>query len=121
MKKSEIKIRHDKDVVIVELLDEEIIAEAATNDIAELLFSTVADNLPIRMLLNFSMVRRLGSSMLSTLVLLNRRIKNSGGTIKLCCIRSSLREIFTITKIDDIFDIYKDEEEALHNFGSQAG
>jgi len=112
------KVRHDKDIVIVELLDEEIIDEAITNEIAELLFSIVADNPPIKMLLNFARVRQVGSSMLSILVLLNRRIEKSESTIKLCCIKSSLYEMFSTTKVSRLFDIYEDEEAALANFSN---
>ena len=116
MENLRVKIRHDKKVVIVELLDEEIMDEAVTNDIAESLFSVVADNPPIKMLLNFANVRQLGSSMLSILVMLNRRIEKSGSVLKLCCVKSCLYEILTTTKIDSLFDIYDDEEKALSSF-----
>ena len=119
MKKPGTKVRHHKEIVIVELLDEEIIDEAATNDIAELLFSLVADKPPVQMLLNFEQVRHLGSSMLSILVMLNRRIENSQSTIKLCGINSSLRQLFSTTKTDRLFDICEDEEQALLSFGNK--
>ena len=116
MKKPGTKVRQHKDIVIVELLDKEIIDEAATNDIAELLFSLVADKPPVKLLLNFEQVRQLGSSMLSILVMLNRRIENSGSVIKLCGINSILHELFSTTRIDSLLDICEDEEQALLSF-----
>ena len=103
-------------VTVVELLDEEILDENTINDISDSLFSVVDDNAPVQLLISFSRVKHLSSSALGTLIRLSKRVDESSGALKLCSIRQSLYEIFVITKLNKLFDIYKDEEVALSSF-----
>lgn len=108
-----IAVSREGSITIVELLDEEILEEATINDIAESLFSVVLENAPVRMVLCFGKVKHLSSSALGTLIRLNKRIDESGGTLKLCDIKPSLQEIFVITKLNRLFDIHENKEMAL--------
>ena len=103
-------------VTIVDLLDEEILDEATISTIANSLFSVVEDNSPVKMLLSFSKVKHLSSMALGTLIRLNKRAEENGGTLKLCEIRSSLYEIFVITKLNKLFDIYDSKTTAVASF-----
>jgi len=111
-----IEVSHEGAVTVVELLDEEILEEGTINTIADSLFAVVADNPEIKLLLSFERVRHLSSSALGTLIRLNKRVEESNGMLKICHLRKSLLEIFKITKLNRLFDIYDDKAAALSSF-----
>jgi anti-anti-sigma regulatory factor len=43
-----------------------------------------------------------------------------GGQLKLAGIKDSIMEVFRITKLDEVFDIYKTEAIAIEAFGRNA-
>lgn len=119
MEKNMIKVRHEAGVKVVELPEEEIskLDEETYDEITESLFLLTESNTPVQMLINLSRVRYLSSSMLSILLMLNMKIIESGGVLKLCSIRPPLHEVLVVTKLDGLFDIYDNEEMALNSFG----
>jgi anti-sigma B factor antagonist len=62
---------------------------------------------------DFSRVGYLSSSALGMLIGLHRRILQAGRRLKLCGIRDEIMEVFRITKLHTVFDIYKDISSAL--------
>ncbi|HEV3122339.1 MAG TPA: STAS domain-containing protein [Isosphaeraceae bacterium] len=38
------------------------------------------------------------------------------GKLKLCCIHPDLLEVFRITRLDQVFEIFDEEQEALDKF-----
>jgi anti-sigma B factor antagonist len=50
------------------------------------------------------------------LVTLNKKIKAAGGKLVLCNIDPQIREVFEITKLDKLFVIRGEEQEALQAF-----
>jgi anti-sigma B factor antagonist len=111
-----IKVTQDNGVSIVELLDEEILDEGTISVISESLFAVVDDHAPVQLLLSFFRVKHLSSSALGTLIRLNKHIDETGGKLKLCEIKKNLYEIFSITKLNKLFDIYEDRDTALKSF-----
>jgi len=111
-----IAIRREGDITIAELLDEEILEESTIEDIAESLFSLVTDHPGIKLVLSFAQVKHLSSSALGTLIRLNKRIEESQGLLKLCSIKPNLYEIFVITKLNRLFDIYETTDLAVSSF-----
>ena len=111
-----IDVNIENGITAVYLLDEEILDEPTINDIADALFCVAEENKPTKMVLSFVKVKHLSSSALGTLIRLNKRIGESGGTLRLCEIKPSLYEVFVITKLNKLFDIYEDEATAISTF-----
>ena len=68
------------------------------------------------LLLNFSRVEFLSSAALNKLILLDRSVKKHGGRLKLCSLRPEIQEVFVITRLNQMFDIYDEEADALRAF-----
>ena len=51
------------------------------------------------------------------LISLQKKVTLKGGKLKLAGIRDSIMEVFHITKLDEVFDIYKTEGAAVDAFG----
>ncbi len=111
-------ISHEKPVTVVELLDEEILEEGTINDIQESLFAVVHDNPGIRLVLSFVRVKHLSSSALGTLIRLNKRIEETKGKLALCEIKPALYEVFVITRLSMLFNIFETRSEAISSLSS---
>ena len=120
MEKPIIKIRQHQGVTIVEFLDKDIniLDEDTVNEINQYLFSLVADHSPVKLLLSFSNVNYFSSGLLGTFIRVSKKVLESGGAFKLCGINSSIWQMFTLTKLDQILDIYENEESAVNSFVS---
>ncbi|MFQ3651178.1 MAG: STAS domain-containing protein, partial [Gemmataceae bacterium] len=66
--------------------------------------------------LNFRNVKYLSSAALGKLIALNKKVKSAGGSLVLSNINPEIIEVFEITKLDKMFKIKKDEQEALQSF-----
>ena len=104
------------DVTIVSFLDKKILDEVHIQEIGEELFSMVEEKYKVKMLLNFENVEYLSSAALGKLITLNKRIKTENGQLKLCNIKENIYEVFRITKLNKIFEIYDSEEAAVSKF-----
>jgi anti-sigma B factor antagonist len=65
---------------------------------------------------DFDRVAYLSSSALGMLIGLQRRVLQRKGQMKLAGIDPEVMEVFRITKLDTVFDIYKDEPSAVEAF-----
>ena len=72
----------------------------------------------IMILLNLTDVTFIDSSGLGELVGSKISVENSGGEFKLMGITGALRELFDVTRLSTVFDVYQDEEEAIRNFAT---
>ncbi len=110
-----IAVSQEETTTIAELMDEEILEENIIEDIAESLFGLVQEKPGIHLVLDFHQVKHLSSSALGTLIRLNKRIEETKGNLKISGLRPSLYEIFVITKLNRLFNIYKTREEAINS------
>jgi anti-anti-sigma factor len=67
-------------------------------------------------LLNMSRVEFATSSMLSIFILLNKRVNEAGGQVKFCCLNPKVMEVFRLSKLDRVFEVYSDERAAIESY-----
>jgi anti-sigma B factor antagonist len=104
------------DVTIVRFLDKKILDEAGILELGAELFGLVEQDNRKSLLLNFVGVEFLSSAALGKLITLDRKVKSNKGRMKMSNIRPEILEVFQITKLNKIFDIRKDEAEAISAF-----
>ena len=104
------------DVTVVKFLDKKILDEAGILELGAELFGLVELENRKSVLLNFADVEFLSSAALGKLITLDRKVKSHKGRMKLSNIRPEILEVFKITKLDKVFDIRKDEAEAISAF-----
>lgn len=105
------------DVAVVRFLDRKILDQANIEELGKELSSLVTQEGRRKLLLNFEDVDFLSSAALGKLIVLDKRVKEHSGTLKLSNIRPEIKEVFVITRLNRVFDIYDDEEDALKSFG----
>jgi anti-sigma B factor antagonist len=104
------------DVTVVRFRDRKIIEDINIQELGQELFRLVETDGRRRLLLDFSAVDFLSSAALGKLITLDKKMKSHGGFLKLANIRSEIYEVFAITKLNRLFDIRKDEADALAAF-----
>ncbi len=75
--------------------------------------SDIQDN---DIVLDFSKVTFIDSSCLGTLVSLAKTLREKKGDIKLSNLSDDVRSIFQITRLDRVFDIFDNNEDAVTGF-----
>jgi len=69
-----------------------------------------------KIVVDFSQVTYVDSSGLATLVELFQRLKKIGGKLRICSLSEKVRNVFEITRLVSIFEIYDDAEKAVKEF-----
>jgi anti-sigma B factor antagonist len=104
------------DVTVVKFTDRKILDEQNIQIIGEQLYSLVDEAGRRKLLLNFGNVEYLSSAALGKLITLNKKVQTSGGRLALCAISPEIFEVFEITGLKRLFNIYEDEQEGLQSF-----
>jgi anti-anti-sigma factor len=119
---SSLKSQEIEDVLVVYFTDAKILDEARIQQIGkELMDMATSASQSKKMLLNFQGVQFMSSAMIGKLVLLNKKCKTDGVNLKLCQISPNVLEVFKITRLNKVFEIFADEEKAIKSFGKKAG
>jgi anti-sigma B factor antagonist len=71
------------------------------------------DGKPIRIVLDFTGVDLISSSLLGKLILLQRRVDGSGGKLRLCELSPTVQSVFKTSNLDRLFGIVRDRRAAL--------
>jgi anti-sigma B factor antagonist len=90
------------------LFDEEVI-----RSLGEQLDRLIKDERHSHLIVNLGGVRYLSSAMLGKLAWLAKQIEPGRGQISLCGLDPLLRDMLGITHLDGVFDVCRDEAEAL--------
>lgn len=97
----------------VRFLDRRLFDDRTVREVAEQLAAVLPpDDSPIRLILDFSSVDSLASSLLGKLVVLQRRVEKAGGTLRLCEMSTNVRAVFRTSNLDRLFAIDRDRREA---------
>ena len=100
-------------ISVVELLDKKMLDEACIAQIGEELSGMIAEADSIGLVMDFTNVEHMSSSALGMLITVHKRVQEKNGQLLLCGIRPSIFEVFKITRLDEIFQIYSGRDEAV--------
>ncbi len=94
-----LQISNYADVVVVRFVDSKL-NDFVGNELGQELQSLTDPPDCRKLLLNFSGVTQVSSSVLSKLLLLNRKMNHKGGKLKACDITPDVRSMFIWTKLE---------------------
>ena len=101
------------DVTIAKFVDKKILDEGNIQIIGNQLFSLVEDEGRQKIVLDFSNVEYLSSAALGKLITMDKKVKGAKGKLRLCSVRPDIYEVFAITKLNKLFDMRENQEQAL--------
>lgn len=114
--KARLSVSVEGDVTVVQLADRKILDEVSIMRIGESLTELVARNSPPKLVIDFTNVEHMSSSVLGMLITLQKRIREGEGELRLCCIQPTIYEVFVITRLNEIFQIHEVVSDALGSF-----
>jgi anti-sigma B factor antagonist len=100
-------------ITVVELMDKKILDEVSIAHIGDQLNALVAESTLPKFVLDFAMVGQMSSSALGMLITLHKRIREKNGQMRLCGIRPSIYEVFSITRLNEILQIHPTRQDAI--------
>lgn len=74
-----------------------------------------------KMLVNFEPVKFMSSAMLGQLVTLHKRCKDAQVNLRFCGISSEIMQVFSLTKLDKLFQIDASEADSMAAFNPKPG
>ena len=116
--KPRISVEYAENATIVTFTDEKILEEKDIQALQESIMSVIEQAEQMNMILDFCNVRFLSSAVLGLLIRISKKIYERDGKLKLCGINPKIYEIFKITRLTKIFDIYEDVEGASESLST---
>jgi len=112
-----IQVQDAEGITVIRFQDQHLFDERTVREVAEQVAAALPnDGRPIRVVLDFSNVSLISSSLLSKLILLQRRVDGSGGKLRLCEISPVLQQVFRTSNLDRLFAIDRDQRASLSAF-----
>ena len=108
-----LRVQKQDDVAIVSFVTSRILDQSNVQQLGEE-FDALVDQFHLgKIVLNFENVSYMSSAVMGKLVALLKKVKGSGGRLKLCNIEASIYEIFEIMRFDKMFEIAQSVDEAV--------
>ena len=111
-----LSVTQQKDVRVVEFTNNRILDEANISDIGNSLTALIDEKNNPKLLLDFATVDHLSSAALGMLINANKKIREKNGQLRLANIKPQIFEVFVITKLNKLFKILPNREDALASF-----
>ena len=111
-----VSVTRHKDIQIVEFTNNRILDEANIAEIGSTLTSMIEEGDNPKLLLDFATVDHLSSAALGMLINANNKIRERNGQLRLASIKPQIMEVFVITKLNKLFRILPNREDALKTF-----
>ena len=113
--KPKVSVAYIENATIITFTDESILEEKDIQTLQESIMSVIEQAERINLILDFRNVRFLSSAVLGLLIRVSKKAYERDGQLKLCNINPKIYEIFKITRLTKIFDIFKDIESAVES------
>lgn len=107
-------VRKNGQITVAEILKNEITMYEI--DIVKKDFAEILENDSKDVILVFKNLDFISSLVLAGMVYLLKLTMDKGGKLKLCELRDKVKEVFKVTDLDKVFEIYPTESEALKSF-----
>lgn len=111
-------VEYAENAAIITFTEEKILEEKDIQTLGESIASIIGQGERINLILDFRNVRFLSSAVLGLLIRVSKKVYERDGQLKLCNIDSKINEIFKITRLNKIFDICQDVEDASESLAS---
>ncbi len=116
MSHERIDVKKVADITIATCKDMKLNDDLVIQDWGDQLLALLDDRACRKLLVNFERVLFMSSSALRALITLNKKSKETQATLYLCGIDDNIMEAFRITRLDNVFQIKKNEDEGIRSF-----
>lgn len=112
-----IELEDVKDVSVVKFRDEKVMDPSRIEKLGKELLALVSEEEDSsNVLINFENVNFFSSAAINKLIVLEKRLRATGGQIRLSNLRPEVRDLFSYTNLDSMFEIKDEQAEAIDSF-----
>jgi anti-sigma B factor antagonist len=111
-----IEVSEIRGITVASFVERKILEAAHILQLGEELQRLIEKDGTRDLLLDFSNVEFLSSAALNKLIILDKKVKLKSGQLKLCGMTPEIREVFVITRLNQLFDIVDTRDNALDGF-----
>ncbi len=112
-----IQVNEINGVQVIRFHDRQLFDERTVREVADQILAALPnDGSPIRLVLDFTDVNLVSSTLLSKLILLQRRVAASSGKLRLCELSPVIQQVFRTANLDRLFSIDRDQRTAIETF-----
>jgi len=112
-------VEYVENATVVAFTDEKILEDVDVRVLRESIEAIIEQAGSIHLVLDFRHVKFLSSAVLGLLIRISKRIREQGGELRLCSIHPGIYEVFKITRLTNVFDIYEDVNSATQSFSDR--
>jgi anti-sigma B factor antagonist len=109
-------IQRQNDVQVIEFMDTNVLDQVRIEQIRTELDGIVAKAGHPKIIISFENVAHISSAVLGVLMSLDKKVKAKGGELRLANISASIRQVFSLTRLDKALKIFNSTDEALARF-----
>jgi anti-sigma B factor antagonist len=114
---SRIQVNEADGVTVIRFQDNQLFDERTVREASDQIAAALPnDGSPIRLVVDFSDVGLISSTFLSKLILLQRRIDQTRGKLRLCEMSQIIQQVFRTSNLDRLFKIDRDQRTAIESF-----
>ena len=106
--KPRISVDYTKNATVITFVDEKILEEQEIKAVQDSIMSVIEQSEQLNLILDFRNVQFLSSAVLGLLIRISKNIYERDGQLRFCNINPKIYEIFKITRLTKIFEIYND-------------
>lgn len=109
-----IKIEKINNIVHITFMTDEL--GASESDSVRVELEAIVQQGFKKLIIDLSGINFITSLFIATIITISQRVRLQNGDIKICSVRTNVKKIFEITRLDKVFDIYDTYEKALESF-----
>jgi len=112
-----IELNNVEDVSVVRFKDQKVMDPSRIETLGKELLSLLEEKEdPENVLVNFENVSFFSSAAINKLIVFEKRVRAQGGQIRLSNLRPEVRDLFSYTNLDSMFQIKDEQSDALDSF-----
>jgi len=104
-----------EEVSVVKFVDERMMDAARIEQMGGELMDAVSGDDADRVVINFENVSFFSSAAVSKLLVAEKRIRSQGGQLRLSNLSPEVRDVFSLTKLDSLFQIEEEQDAAVES------
>jgi anti-sigma B factor antagonist len=114
-----VSVEYLEGATVVAFTDDKILEDTDVRALRESIEAVIEQAGRVHLGLDFRHVRFLSSAGLGLLIRVSKRVAEQGGQLKLANIHPGIYEVFKITRLTNIFDIYESVDSATQSFADR--
>jgi anti-sigma B factor antagonist len=113
-----VSVQYTEEATIITFTEEKILEERDIKSLQESIMPVIEQSEQVHFILDFRNVKFLSSAVLGLLLRVSKKIYEKNSTLRMCNINPKIYEIFKITRLNKIFDIYDELEGAMESLSA---